>query len=311
MKSCPICTSTDLRIIRTRFKNIISTQPNLVICLRCDHWCVTPMPSSDNLHDFYSNMLKMDTKEYLYKYKSKKLPIFKRLLESHVRLPAAPTVLEVGPGPIGITPLVPASTHYVAIEPGSKNNQLLRASAQVNYLSLTCLEDVSELDACEIAADLIFSNAALEHMLSPKETLSRLKQHANPDCWFVIGVPARQVEFPDEALVRSGLYDNIDYCSTHLHSFSHTSMKALFDACGIEIVFQAPTLLAARMAGYDYIYNYWYDFAASRRNAQSIRWQLGYLMRLFYHRIIASRVIDPTSKGDDRGEILYVGRFKR
>jgi len=310
MESCPICCSTDIRISRTRFKNIINTQPRLAICRQCDHWCVTPMPDKDDLHHFYSNLLKMDTHEYLSQYRNKKLRIFQRLLRRSVSLSVSPTVLEIGPGPIGITPVLSASTHYVAVEPGSKNNRLLRDSAQAHRLSLTCLEDIHELDDHEITADLIFSNASFEHMLSPKKVLHQLKRHAKPDCWFVIGVPARQVEFPDEALVRSGLYDEIDYCSTHLHSFSSKSMQVLFESCGLEIVAEAPTLLAARMAGYDWIYNSWYEFSSCRRKAQSIRWQLGYLLRLLYHRVVAGRIIDPTPNGDDRGEILCVARFK-
>ena len=310
MECCPICRSTDIKIIATRFRNIIDAKPQLAICNRCDHWCVAPLPNKDDLHHFYSKLLAMDTDEYLSKYRNKKLRIFQRLLEHRLSLPENPVVVEVGPGPIGITPIVPSGAHYVAIEPGSKNNRLLLESAHAKRLTLTCLEDIDELNLSDFTADLIFSNASFEHMLSPRDVLNKLKRHMKPDCWVVIGVPARQVEFPDEALVRSGLYAEIDYCRTHLHSFSSQSMRLLFSSAKIELIAEFPTLLPARMASYDSVFGAWYEFADQRKKALSIRWQLKYLFRLLYHRIVADRIIDPTPNGDDRGEILYVGRSR-
>jgi hypothetical protein len=267
------------------------------------------MPNKNDLHQFYSSLLKMDTDQYLKKFRKKKLRVFQRLLAA-IELSEAPTILEVGPGPIGITPLLPAAATYVTIEPGSRNNLSLLESVRDNQLSVTCLEDVADLDERPITADLIFSNASFEHMLSPRDALIKLIQHAKANCYVVIGVPApRQVEFPDEALVRSGLYEEIDYCSTHLHSFSSKSMQILFDTCGIEMISATPTLLPSRMASYAIINHAWQDFIGQRKKAQSIRWQLAYLFKLLYHRIVADKILDPTPDGDDRGEILYLGRF--
>lgn len=264
------------------------------------------MPDERELGVFYAHELAMDAKSYLRQYRSKKLRVFKRIL-GEINLPPSPCVVEVGPGPIGIASIVPKSAHYVAVEPGSINNEMLVQSASQNGLRIDCLENLDQLATLGVRFDLAFSVASFEHMISPRQALSQLVQCAKPGAWIVLGVPLRCLEFPDEELVRRGLYPDIDYCSTHLHSFSSQSGRFLLESCGIKISSEFVTLTTGRVRSYQVLNRAWKDFAEDRGKAQSLRWHLLFLLRLIV--LYVFKLIDRTPRGDDRCEVVYVGRI--
>lgn len=305
MPDCPVCGSPSRVVAGSRFASIIGSSPELAICPVCDHWFVAPMPSERELDAFYTHELAMDTTAYLSQYRNKKLGVFRRILDA-IHLPASPCVVEVGPGPVGIASIVPRSSHYVAVEPGAVNNAMLAESAGQNGLRLDCIDNLDKLAALGVRFDLAFSVASFEHMRSPREALQQLVQCAKPGAWIVLGVPLRCLEFPDEELVRRGLYASIDACPTHLHSFSPRSGRCLLEACGIEIISESTTLTPGRVRSYQALQRAWSDFAVSRSRSQNLRWHLRFLLRLIV--LYAYKLIDRTRRGDDRCEVVYVGR---
>ena len=305
---CPVCLASSVVETDIAFVDIIGAQPYLSICATCDHWFVSPMPGESELEKFYRTRLKMNSKAYLKSYSGKKLQIFKKIIDK-LKLPGGCSVLEIGPGPIGIASIIPRNSSYVSIEPGLSNSSELLKVARLNNVNIKSLENMHELSGLNIKFDLIFSNATLEHMISPRDALVQVLSYARPGAHIIIGVPSRQLEFPDEALVRSGFFSKINYCNTHLHSFSVKSMTTLLDECNIAIDARLSTLAEGRMIGYALVHRSWYSLAENRRNAISLRWSILYFLRLVYHRIIGNKIIDPTPPGDDRGETIYVGRF--
>ena len=307
MTCCPICNCYDAVITKTKFKSIVGFSPSLAICPACDHWFVSPMPSYQMLDLFYTSILSMDSKSYLRQYKKKKLTIFNRVI-SGVDLPPSPVVIEIGPGPIGILSILPKFSRYIAVEPGAKNNKSLFKAAEFHKIRLLCVESISDLPCLGVKADLIFANASFEHMISPRDSLNELINSAKSSAYVVIGLPSRSLEFPDEELVRKGLYETINYCSTHLHSFGNRSASLLLESCGLEIVSSATTMTAARMRSYNIISSAWKDFTTDRTKSQSFKWHLGFLRKLIYLYIF--KILDRTPSGDDRCEILYICRIQ-
>lgn len=306
MLHCPVCGSLSHIVSGSQFNAIIGSRPELAICSRCDHWFVVPMPNECELDAFYAHGLVMDAKAYLGQYRSKKLRVFKRILGG-IELPPSPCVVEVGPGPIGIASIVPTSAHYVAVEPGSNNNAMLAQCAAKNGLRIDCVDNVAKLVTLGVRFDLAFSVASFEHMISPRQALKQLVQCAKPGAWIVLGLPLRCLEFPDEELVRRGLYPGIDYCSTHLHSFSPRSGRSLLESCGIEIISEMSTLTTGRVRSYQALNRAWKDFTVDRNKAQNLKWHLHFLLRLMI--LYAFKLIDRTPRGDDRCEVVYVGRL--
>jgi len=305
MPICPVCGSLSQIVAGSQFKSIVGSRPQLAICPDCDHWFVAPMPSERELDVFYRHELTMDTKAYLSQYRSKKLRAFGRIL-SGIDLPTSPCVVEIGPGPIGIASIVPSSTHYVVVEPGAVNNAILAESVTQRGLRADFIDSLGNLNALGVRFDLAFSVASFEHMISPLQAMNQLLQCAKPGAWIVGGVPLRCLEFPDEELVRRGLYSEIDYCPTHLHSFSSRSCRALLESCGVEIIGVSTTLSPGRVRSYEELHQAWMDFVGERNNAQNLLWHLRFLLRLIV--LYSYKLIDRTPRGDDRCEVVYVGR---
>jgi len=300
--ACPIC-RTPTVIGKTQVKNSLGCQRLFSHCPNCDHWWLNPMPDVEELNIYYHARTGMVTTGYVQQYPQKKLKIFLAILSAQ-RFHEKTSVLEIGPGPVGITPIVPKGAMYIAVEPSIAYKKSLKTIAENRNLHFHAYDSINMIPK-DTRVDMMFTNAVFEHLIDPLNTFTTAASLLNPGAAVVFGVPDRNVEIPDHAFIPSGLFKSIDYCENHLHSFSPASVKALFEQGGVELVEMCHTLKQGLVTAYYQISHVLEDGVINRR-MMSGRWILKYLRSLFTFKI-ASYIIDRRRTGDDRCEVIYIG----
>ena len=303
---CPACNHTENSYL-TYIRESIGKRRELVACKRCDHWFTSPLPSEEELDEFYSNKF-THTDSYKnggYKRKIKRLKKALDLIDQ--RIISSPRILEYGPGPYGILPLMKPGQKYVAIEPCLEYHPYLKKMAHRRGVDCKVISHPSiELDS---SFDLAISIATLEHVANPEKVLTSLSSSVVRDGWLINGIPDRLVEFPDSELVRNGLYQmGIDYCETHLHSFSQRSIELLYENVGVTVHSRSRKLLNK----FSYIYysklQHLLGSAAKDRGLIKSPFTIKLALHLIFHRIVIQKLLDLHTPGDDRCEIIVAGR---
>jgi SAM-dependent methyltransferase len=272
-------------------------------CPNCDHWWLEPFPDEEELNAYYQGCRVMVTTGYTRQYPRKKLNVFRAILTARQLLEKT-SFLEIGPGPVGIAPILPIGATYYAVEPGIAYSRALGQIAEKRQLDLH-VYDYIELVPRESRVDVLFANAVFEHLRDPLYTFTTAVRLLRPGATVVFGVPDRSIEIPEYAFVPSGFYKNINYGENHLHSFSQASVKALFEQGGVELIDTCHMLKQRLIAAYHQLSSVWEEGVVNQR-MMSVRWMLQYARRLFEFRI-ANYVIDRRRSGDDRCEAVYIG----
>jgi len=302
IKSCVIC-SRPAVVGKTQVLNSLGRSRVFCHCPNCEHWWLEPMPDSDELKSYYQSRTGMVTTGYVQQYPRKKLKHFCRILKKHGLLATSP-VLEIGPGPVGITPLLPSGVTYIAVEPGIAYSKSLKQSAEKKQL------DFYGYDSIDMVPDdkrfnMLFTNAVFEHLIDPLDTFRLAVRHLNAGAAVVFGVPDRNVEILESAFIPSGLFKEIAYGENHLHSFSESSVKIMFNQMGIDFIATDHMLAAGLVSAYKRLSKS-LEYGVINQRLTSARWALNNLKALLQYRI-ANTLIDRRNPGDDRCEAIYIG----
>jgi len=214
------------------------------------------------------------------------------------------TLLELGPGPVGLVSLMNPGSRYVAVEPSQAARDSLQTICAERSVSCLLVSNISELqDPGNV--DVLFSNATLEHVPDPLALLSVAVQQLRPEGLCVIGVPDRTIEIPYPSLVRQQILKHVAFCSSHLHSFSSKSLQMLFQASGLRVHASdhllKPGLLAAYRA-------YGACVASGIEDDRLMRYRWFCKLAIHFLRLSWAKLfIDRRGKGDDRGEMILIG----
>ncbi len=299
---CPICGFAS-RPGGTIVPNSLGRQRMFRHCQGCDHLWVDPMPDVAEVATYYRTRATMMGGAYPATYLRKKLSRFQSVLDAH-GCHASNVILEIGPGPIGMTDLVVPGCRYVGIEPSEEYRAALTERLSQRGVECNCYETVSDIPAA-VQPDLFFSNAAFEHLVNPREVFLAATQLMPTGGIVVLGIPDRCVELPDAPLVISGAYSSRDFHSTHLHSFSEQSVLSLFGQAGVERIGTHHALRPGLARACRQLHDVLEEGLATAR-VTSAWWLARYARAMFVHRL-ARWLIDPRPSGDDRCEAIYVG----
>lgn len=306
---CPVCkTFLSENSSLTYIRESIGKRRELAACQSCDHWFTFPPPTEEELDEFYTNTF-THTDNYKHGGYKRKIKRLRKVLESIDRsILSSPRILEHGPGPYGILPLMKPGQKYVAIEPCLKYHPYLQEIAERRGVDCTVISHHS-IDL-ESHFDLAISIATLEHVANPEKAITSLRSTVARGGWLIIGIPDRLVEFPDSELVRKGLYQTgIDYCETHLHSFSQRSIELLYERAGVTVHSCSHKLLNR----FSYIYysklQHLLESASKDRGLIKFAFTIKLSLYLIFHRIAVQRLLDLHTPGDDRCEIIVAGRI--
>lgn len=272
-------------------------------CFNCKHLWLAPLPAESEVNEFYKKELAMDGREYAFQYQKNKLKVFKAILEKYKLLDCG-SVVEIGPGPIGIMPILSSGSIYFAVEPGLQNRSSLAQIARDNSLHFSAWDSVDVMPD-DILCDLLFSVAAFEHMIDPRGAFMAAVGHLKPGGYVVFGVPDRNVEIPDHVLIKIGVSNEVRFCKTHLHSFDESSVRNLFDQAGVDFI-GLSHMLNKRNSMSHHKVSSMLEEGVIKNKLLGIRWLCKYtynLALLKIHRYLMGIL----NNGDDRCEVVYIG----
>jgi 2-polyprenyl-3-methyl-5-hydroxy-6-metoxy-1,4-benzoquinol methylase len=261
------------------------------------------MPDATEITSYYQSRVGMIGTGYIQQYQKKKLKIFRSILMTHNLLDKT-SILEIGPGPVGISSIVPIGATYIAVEPGIAYSKALKESAKSRNLHFHAYQSIDMVPK-NMRFDLFFTSAAFEHLIDPRTTFNTAMDLLNPGAMVVFGVPDRSVEIPDYPFIQSGLYKKVNYGENHLHSFSLASVRALFEQGGVGLLHTNHMLKHSLVTAHHKLSNV-IKVGVSNQRMMSARWIIQYLKALFIIRI-ATYTTDRRQIGDDRCEAIYIG----
>lgn len=169
-KNCIICGS-ELKKTNAHMKSI-NAKRYFTYCKECDHVSLFPLPSNIELDNFYFESNVMMNKGYQKAYVTKKLPKIKKAFEKFLH--GDENILEIGPGPIGVTPILKKTQTYFAIEKNEVYINNLSEITNKNSVKSNFFTSMDEFSQKNLKIDLIIMNAVLEHIPNPVDFIGNL-----------------------------------------------------------------------------------------------------------------------------------------
>lgn len=225
MEKCPIC-GGEAR--RCAFSNAASIGAKRTYhhCCECEHLFLLPVPAEQDLAAHYAAATTEVSRHYPRAY-ARRLHRLSKIIRPF--LPGKPArYLEIGPGSIGVVPLLAKGDEYCAIEPGEENRRELSTALEKAGVLSAVFRSISEFEGAECHVAVIMS--CLEHVRSPLQMLSEVSGHLAPGAILVFGSPRQDLEYADLGVLDGSISSNGD----HLHSFSENSARALVEGAGFE-----------------------------------------------------------------------------
>jgi hypothetical protein len=225
MEECPICGG---RADSCAFNNAdsIGAERKYHLCHTCEHLFLLPVPDEKALEAHYAGATTEVSRHYPRAY-ARRLRRLGGIIRPY--LPRKPSrYLEIGPGSIGIVPLLQKGDEYHAIEPGQENRKRLAAALSQGDVQGTMYRATAELQSVECDVAIIMS--CLEHVPSPVQTVADASKHLSPGGTLIFGSPIQELEYADLQVLGGKIRANGD----HLHSFSEKSARALMERTGFD-----------------------------------------------------------------------------
>lgn len=263
------------------------------------------MPSLSELSHFYGSVVDLNAAGYRAGYSKKKQRVIARVLKRYLDLSSSSvTLLELGPGPLGLARLMNPGSRYIAVEPSQSARASLQQICEERSVYFLLVSDITELqDTGNV--DVLFSNATLEHVPDPLALLSAAVQQLRPEGLCVVGVPDRTIEIPYSTLVHQHVLKRVAFCSSHLHSFSSQSLHMLFQSSGLRVQASDHLLKPGLLAAYR---SYGACIARGIEDDRLMRYRWFCELFLNFLRLSWAKLfVDRRGKGDDRGEMLLIG----
>jgi len=227
--TCPIC-GHQASPTKMFVKNSFGASRNFFFCNNCHHLFLTPLPLEGELLSFYSNSSVESEANYYKSYLNGRLKRLSKLLKNILN--SKSIVLELGPGGVGILPLLPKGATYIAIETSSQNRSSLKEIAVRRSINIHLLENIDQLSKSvqKIHYDIVIAVSVIEHVVNPKLFIEKAIYRLKAGGLVVIGVPYQNIEVP--FLINGKL----NFCQTHLHSFSEQSLTELVKSLNLKVL---------------------------------------------------------------------------
>lgn len=250
LMKCPLCGSQEGIAIGCYPDSFLSCE-KMVRCVACEMIWAAPLPSTQDLDEYYSNGLYYEivSDPYSTAFSEWSLRLARsrlNLISSMVGIAETSRVLDVGGGN-GLFGKALAelsdTIEYDVVEPDNDVRVQLGSQVRVSHRSLDCIE--------KRYYDLVILNQVLEHVRSPIDFLSDICSAVKSGGYIFIDVPYK------DHLYKPSL-------EPHILFWGRESMNTLFNQVGLKTVFcntvGMPTSQAARFFARSGKLNRLFDF---------------------------------------------------
>ena len=216
---CPICDSASMYAGWVK-RDCFGEDRKLYRCDKCDHIFVGVMPCKDVIDGYYQELQTEQSSKYKESYSNRLNFIRKKFIDY---LWSGKGVLEVGPGSIGLLPLLKKRQKYYFFEKNVGNKRSIALEAK--RLEIIAAEYEMNGNIDEI--DIVISVSCLEHFSNLNNFIDILNSIRHPHKIIVIiGVPMAEFEICEEAKVAALInYGILPVDRDHLHHFSEKSLS--------------------------------------------------------------------------------------
>jgi 2-polyprenyl-3-methyl-5-hydroxy-6-metoxy-1,4-benzoquinol methylase len=227
-KACIIC--GNIQRAKLSSTGRYNEKLNTVMCSKCGLIHSSPIPSSEELENFYKNEYRLNYKssyqpklKHTIRYASGSIYHFKNMMK-YIKESKGKSFLDLGAGSGEILYFAKKEGFKVlGIEP---NNGY--ASYCKNLLSLPIINNVYEkANIKKDSYDVIHLNEVLEHMRDPIVVLNDIYSFLKPDGIAFINVP--DIELDMHA-------PSTRFHYAHIYNYNHITLKKLIQKCGFEIL---------------------------------------------------------------------------
>ena len=225
VEACPCCKASKFEVIATLGDCSKSKGLRLLICDSCCHLFYDKMPTDRWLDNFYTNNWDSYGRNERFVNNSV-IPFpeshFSHLLELKLNSDAA--ILDFGcgfgQGLLGLRDL--GFKNLFGVEP-SKHRFEIASSLNIGKVAHGSIDQIENLRDEGQFFDCIISRHVFEHLRAPLDHLQQLKEFLKPNGIVILLVPVVLFESPVGSLM----------FLPHLHTFSSSSMAAMFRNCGL------------------------------------------------------------------------------
>ncbi len=239
---CKICGGHDLEIIATKGRHGQSL--NTGICTGCGLVHSYPIPSKQELDEYYSQHYRNDYKGVFTPQRKHILRYSKAALERLKRLgqfaPKGLRLLDVGSGSGEFVYLAMRAGYQAeGLEPHTGYSDYTRRTFGVPITTAV----LEQADIKDESYDIITLHHVLEHLQFPLTSLSYLNRWLKPDGYIMVDVP-------DIETTHHSPTNRFHYA--HIYNFNHDTLKAMLSKAGFEVINHSDfrsTILCARKVG--------------------------------------------------------------
>ena len=217
---CPCCTKDAFKT-SYYINNSFNKKRYYYFCVFCDHKFLTEINKNDVLN-YYKEIKSEVSKRYFKGFKKRKSLIKNKISKYIPKKPIS--ILEIGPGSVGLLSIFNNQSQYIVVEPNQNNRKYLIKKNK----ELICYNKIDDIHETEI--DIMISMSCFEHFVDPKDEFNKILRKLKIGSTVIIGVPDSYIELPkflvlneDEQQEDKEVFADKD----HIHCFSQNSLKKL------------------------------------------------------------------------------------
>lgn len=237
--ACPVCSGTDFQIKYCGLEGVNGKRYDLITCVTCDFSTVSPMPSAEELANFYSCSYTSRTKTNIYDHLSAKdfIDTNKSVIEDNLTLlslidpyrhPGQTRLLDVGCGHGFMCYAATLRGHdALGVDYDADAKRIGEAHLGVKIINGTIA------DVAEHHFDMVTEIMTLEHVLEPAKHVALIKERLDDSGLYAGSVP--NIDGVYARLRGRNWYHLVP--PEHLNYFNTKTLKQFLQNAGFEVLY--------------------------------------------------------------------------